>query len=130
MLTIMKILRLLLIFLLAAACNSAKKAERVFGNDLFQHWVHLHEEDGDGYRTFRPSDYDFPPARGREGFEIKKGGEFVHYQIGPVDVPVQAPGKWTMKGKNTLVVTPAEAGAQAFELEIMEVNKDVLKLKN
>jgi hypothetical protein len=124
----MKMLRFLLIFLMAAACNSAKKAERVFGDDLFQHWTHLHEEDGDGYRTFRPSGYDFPPARGREGFEIKKGGEFIHHQIGPVDVPVQAPGKWVMKGKNTLAVTPAEG--QAFELVILEVKKEVLKLKN
>lgn len=109
------------------SCNSTKKAERIYGPDLFTHWIHLFEEDGADYRAFRRSDYAFPPARGREGFEIKSDGSFVHYQIGPVDAPVVVNGKWKMQGNNRLHIMP-ETG-EAWTLEIVELSKDLLKAK-
>ncbi len=120
----------LFLALFFAACNPAKKAERTYGTDFFQHWVHSHEDDGPDYRAFRPSDFSFPPARGREGFEIKKDGSFVHHQIGPADAPVVVEGKWTMKDKSTLKVTLSAPDSPSFELHIAEVQKDMLKLKN
>ena len=122
-----------LLFFFAAlslgACNSAKKAERAFGEALFQHWTHSYEDDQDGYRAFRPASYEFPPARGREGFELIKDGTFIHHQIGPVDAPVQAAGKWEMKDKSTLTITPADPEAQPWEMVVIEVKKDMLKIK-
>lgn len=109
------------------SCNSVKKAERVFGSELFAHWVHSHEEDGAGYRVFRRSDYAFPPSRGREGFEIKADGSFVHHQIGPVDAPVTVEGKWKLQGDNMLIIRPQTGDVWSFQ--ILEVNKDVLKVK-
>ncbi len=39
--------------------------------ELFQHWMHSHEEDSGDVQVYRPADYDFPPARGRRGFELQ-----------------------------------------------------------
>lgn len=127
----MKILPILLsAALFFAACNPAKKAERTFGSDFFQHWIHSHEDDGADYRAFRSADFDFPPARGREGFEIRKDGSFVHHQIGPVDVPVVVEGKWTMKNRYTIQVTLPGTDTPPFELHIADVQKGMLKLKH
>lgn len=109
------------------SCNSVKKAERIFGSELFAHWVHAHEEDGSDHRVFRRADYAFPPSRGREGFEIKSDGSFVHHQIGPVDAPVIVNGTWKMQGEDILRISP-ETG-EAWTMQILEVNKDMLKLK-
>lgn len=109
------------------SCNSVKKAERVFGSELFAHWVHSHEEDSADYRVFRRADYAFPPSRGREGFEIKSDGSFAHHQIGPVDAPVIVEGKWKLQGDDILRINPQTG--DAWTLQIVEVSKDVLKVK-
>ncbi len=112
--------------LFVLSCNPAKKAERTFGEDLFQHWIHSFEDDGPGFRAFRPAGYAFPPARGREGFEIQKGGGFVHHAIAPTDGNVAVSGAWKMKGKNTLTVKLEEG--EEMEMQIMEVKRDMLKV--
>ena len=119
---------ILIAFCLAfLSCNSTKKAERIFGSELFAHWVHSHEEDGADHRVFRRADYAFPPSRGREGFEIKSDGSFIHHQIGPVDAPVVVEGKWSMQGDNTLRISPQTG--ETWTLQLIEVNKDLLKVK-
>lgn len=124
----MKSHHFILILLLASACSSAQRAEKAFGDSLFQHWVHAHEEDQDGYRAFRPASYDLPPSRGREGFEIRRDGVFMHYPIGAADAPEEAVAKWALKDKSTLVVRPEDTSRPSFELRILEVQKDLLKV--
>ena len=124
----MKGYHLFLILLLASACSSTKRAEKAFGESIFQHWVHVHEEDQDGYRAFRPSGYDLPPSRGREGFEIRRDGNFMHYPIGAADRPGEASAKWRLKDKSTLLVTPDDPTRPSFELHIVGADKDLLKI--
>lgn len=124
----MKSYHLFLILLLASACSSTKRAEKAFGEHLFQHWVHAHEEDQAEYRAFRPAGYELPPSRGREGFEIRRDGSFLHYPLGAADAPEQAAATWKLSGKSTLAVTPSEPGRPAFELHILEAEKDLLKV--
>ena len=117
-----------ILLLLATACSPAKRAEKAFGNSIFQHWSHAHEEDGDGFRTFRPDGYELPPSRGREGYEIRRNGSFMHYPIGAADAPDKVPAKWKFRKKNTLVVTPDDPGRPPFELQILESGKNLLKI--
>lgn len=63
---------------------------------IFGHWVHSREEDADGVRIYRPRDFDFPPSRGREGFEITENGTFIAHEIGPGDGLVKASARWTI----------------------------------
>ena len=54
---------------------------------LLQHWIHSHEEDTDTEMVFRPASFNFPPARGRKGFELSPDGTLIDYRIGPTDRP-------------------------------------------
>ncbi|MCB0557769.1 MAG: hypothetical protein H6573_16840 [Lewinellaceae bacterium] len=124
----MKSYHLTFILLLASACSPTQRMEKAFGESIFQHWVHAHEEDQGEYRAFRPASYGLPPSRGREGFDIRRDGSFMHYPIGAADVPGEAPARWKLKGKSTLIVTPDDGGRLPFELRIIESGKDLLKV--
>jgi len=87
--------------------------------ELFRHWVHSHEEDSGDVRVYRPATYDFPPARGRRGFELKRDGEAVLYGPGPADKPEASTERWS---------SSAEGGVRVGgrELEIVSVDSDRL----
>jgi hypothetical protein len=74
--------------------------------ELFKHWMHSREDRDSrpNVSVFRPSDYKFPPSRGRRGFEIKRNGEFILYEIGPTDRPVRMVGKFTVEGPDRIKV--------------------------
>ncbi len=92
-----------LAFALLAACGSPRKAERKFGTTFFQHWTHSHEDDKNGLRVYRPSTYNFPLSRGREGFEIMSDGTLKYYAIAASDGIIEKTGTWKLKSKNLLV---------------------------
>jgi hypothetical protein len=62
--------------------------------DLTGRWMHSHEEDTGDLRVYRPADWDFPPARGRRGFDLRPGGELVVYGPGATDRPEATIGRW------------------------------------
>jgi hypothetical protein len=91
--------------------------------ELMQHWMHSREEDRGDVRVYRPADYDFPPARGRRGFELRPGGELVTYGPSPSDRPEAATGgRWESSGSGRV-----KLGGEA--LEIVSVSSDRLELR-
>jgi hypothetical protein len=62
--------------------------------ELMRRWIHSHEEDAGELRVYRPADWDFPPARGRRGFELRPGGEVRLYGPGATDRPEATTGRW------------------------------------
>lgn len=58
------------------------------------YWIHSYEEDSGKINVYRPQNYDFPPSRGREGFEFKEEGLFKKYVIAPADGINTINGKW------------------------------------
>jgi hypothetical protein len=100
---------------------------------LFQRWTHLHENDKDGIEEYRNQSYDFPLARGRTGFEFKKDGSFVRYDIAPTDGNMAVPGTWkTGDADNKLqiqVKSPLQDMPEQYTLEVIELTKEVLKVK-
>lgn len=63
---------------------------------LYQRWLHSHEEDSGDQIVFRPITYNFPPSRGRRGFELKPDGTLVQIGIGPTDRPAESSGTWEL----------------------------------
>lgn len=120
----MKIHYLLLLFWLLSGCSSAKRAANLYGEALFQHWTHSYEEDQSGRKVYRPAGYDFPPSRGREGFEIRKDGIYIRHAIGRADYPEKFEGAWKMKGRDKLIVDLPET--PLLEIKILSVEKDRL----
>jgi hypothetical protein len=91
--------------------------------ELMRHWVHSHEEDSGDVRVYRPADYDFPPARGRRGFELRPGGELLVYGPGATDRPELTTGTWSPSGAGRV-----KLGGE--ELEIVSVSPDRLELRS
>jgi hypothetical protein len=87
--------------------------------ELFQHWMHAHEEDSGDLQVYRPADYDFPPARGRRGFELRPDGELVLYGPSPSDRPEATAGTWSPLGAGRVRLGDRE-------LEIVSVSSDRL----
>ena len=72
---------------------------------LFKTWRHSREEDADGVTVYRPSDYPFPPSRGRDGLEVRSDGTYVSIDPGPDDRGRGTAGSWSIEGDSVRVVT-------------------------
>ena len=78
---------------------------------LFGIWIHSHEQDRGDIRVYHTRDYDFPLARGRRGFEIRRDGAFVRHDIAPTDGLRSVPGNWENPSPGQIEVTfPDEPG--------------------
>jgi hypothetical protein len=92
-------------------------------------WVHSHEEDTDKEMVFRPRGFRFPPARGRNSFELKPGGNLVMGGIAPNDQSATADGVWKLEDKNKLAFYSGSNSTPDQVLEIVSADKDRLIVK-
>jgi hypothetical protein len=98
-------------------------------NSIFRRWIHSHEEDVGDILVYRPLDYLFPPARGREGLEFRENGEFISYQIGATDRNIGVPGKWSIKETNLVEIQFPNQASSSYTLTILECNEQILKIR-
>lgn len=119
--------------LLLVTLSGQQCAGKLDKEALFQRWTHLHENDSEGIEEYRNDAYEFPLARGRTGFEFKPDGTFIRYDIAPTDGNVAVPGTWkTGDAENRIrieVKSPRQESAEQYTLEVVELSKDVLKVK-
>lgn len=97
---------------------------------LFGRWVRVREEEvPGGPRVYRPFGHPLPPARGRDGIELRPDGTFRAWTAGPVDAPVgSAPGRWAGAGPARLHLYPA-GDTTATVVELVSVTGDRLQLR-
>ena len=62
--------------------------------DPIGRWGHSFEEDHDDITVYRPTSFDFPRARGRDGIEFCSDGSYVDWAIGRGDAPERRAGTW------------------------------------
>ncbi len=115
---------LLLTFLLLA-CKPFKQ-NLALDPFLYQKWYHSYEDDTNGLKVYRPSTYDFPPSRGRTGFEITEDGDFIQHRIGPTDIPLEILGTWKAANESDLEIEFPNNSNKAFRIQILSVTKDLL----
>ena len=104
-------------------------AKIVNANALTGLWVHSHEEDTDTEMVFRPQGFRFPPARGRNSFELKPGGSLVMGGIAPNDQRATADGVWKLEDDNKLAFYSGSNSTPDQVLEIVSADKDRLIVK-
>jgi hypothetical protein len=92
-------------------------------------WLHAHEEDHGAVRVYRPAQTSLPPARGREGFELREDGSCTAREVGPGDRPFEAAGTWTLRAAQgpLLVLDPGSDHEQRFR--VLAVHGDRLDLE-
>lgn len=93
---------------------------------VFQHWVHSHEEDQTNIETFRPSSYNFPPSRGRRGFEVREDGSMVMYDIAPADGIVENQGYWFAEDPGRIFFRFGDPHRHGAVMKIEELEPDRL----
>ena len=98
-------------------------------SQIFRRWTHSREEDPEDILVYRPKDYPFPPARGREGLEFRKNGEFISYQIGPTDRGLAVPGRWSIQNTNKVKVQFLNKSVSSYTLTILECDDRILKVR-
>jgi hypothetical protein len=87
---------------------------------LHGHWVHSHEEDTEDEMVFRPGSHRFPPARGRLAFELRPDGSYVERSPGPVDVPVERTGWWSLEGDRLVLGGEGDRPGHAWQVTAVE----------
>ncbi|MEJ7589264.1 MAG: hypothetical protein WKI04_17040 [Ferruginibacter sp.] len=99
---------------------------------LYQHWIHSFEDDATennttaSYKTYRPYGFAFPPARGRDGFEIRRNGMFISHSIAPGDGNLNIEEKWTLDGDNLTII--GQTGAAVFKIKSLNKEKLILEI--
>ena len=114
-----------------SSCHSKKTVvENTAGSpELLNHWIHSYEEDNAGIMFFRPSSYNFPLSRGREGLEFLPGGEFHHHMIGTNDQIIVYQGNWLIRGKNIISISYDNPDKESVQWEIITVTGAYMKIR-
>ena len=118
---------------LAASCQPNKPAVVTSSptsmKQLEGTWLASHEENRGDTLVYRPNTYAFPPARGRTGFALKPYGRFERFDIAPTDGLAGRPGTWTAAGDTRLRIHLTDGQVPDYTLEIISLDKQVLKLR-
>ncbi|MDQ6948707.1 MAG: hypothetical protein M3256_21240 [Actinomycetota bacterium] len=96
------------------------------GGSISGAWTHAHEDDSDGRLVFRPSDFAFPPARGRDSFELLADGGLRHGAPGPDDRRAWGDGSWALDG-GRLTLRPDGQPEQRYHVERADGQELVLR---
>lgn len=127
---------LILCVLFQISCKSTEKKNTKFAEEQFdwsflkQTWIFLEEDVKTLLREFRPKGYEFPPARGRDGYEFQENGELIYHGIGAADQPTEIKGKWELDTINQIIkISFYKNKLPSQRLEVKSLTKDVLKMK-
>ncbi len=77
---------------------------------------------------YRPAEFDFPPSRGRSGFNLAPGGAMVDVGIAPTDGPLETVGSWELDPRSRLVLR-REGEEYERVLEIVSIDEDRLVVR-
>jgi hypothetical protein len=96
---------------------------------LQKRWMHSREEDTAAEMVFRPASYDFPPARGRTGFELRPDQTLVEIGIGPTDRVEESSGKWKLGPGNELLFYSQFSPEPTQAMQIISVDDNRLVIR-
>ncbi|MBI4780974.1 MAG: hypothetical protein HY785_06580 [Oscillatoriophycideae cyanobacterium NC_groundwater_1537_Pr4_S-0.65um_50_18] len=108
---------------------NVQMAPMTLPSPIFRQWTHSREEDQGDILVYRPNDYSFPPARGREGLEFCENGEFLYYSMGPTDRSLGVPGRWSLQQTNGVEIQFTDRSIPSYTLTIIECSEQILKVK-
>lgn len=98
-------------------------------NEIFRKWMHSFEEDAEGIKVYRPTEYEFPRARGRDGIEFRPDGVFIYWAIGPTDASRAINGHWRMENPGHVLVSFEGNVQPPVILEILQIDAGILKVR-
>ncbi len=104
--------------------------EEILKEAIGQVWIHSHEEDSADLRAYRAEGFDFPPSRGREGFQIHADSTFTLFGIAPTDGVQRQKGSWKYKnGRLHVNFEEQKANDGEFTMEFIGLKEGLLKAR-
>ena len=108
------------------ACQTDDIMKKVIGVT----WIYSFEDDKDGTEAYRPETYQFPPARGREGWKFEEDGTLKKQAIAPTDGYIAKDGKWTFYvNENKRGIINIVLEDEKINYEIISVSDSILFVK-
>jgi hypothetical protein len=104
-------------------------AQEIDSRLLCKRWLHSHEEDTTEEMVFRPASFKFPPARGRDGFELRPDKSMIELRIGPTDRIEEIPGKWKLENGHQLLFYEQSSSNPTHTMQIILAEQDRLVVK-
>jgi hypothetical protein len=104
-------------------------AQEIDSRLLYKRWLHSREEDTAEEMVFRPASFKFPPARGREGFELRSDQSLLEIRIGPTDRVEEISGTWKIEGGNQLLFYEQSSPNPTRGMQIILAEEDRLVTK-
>ncbi len=112
--------------ILLMSCQSEEIMKKVIGIT----WIRSFEDDKDGLEAYRPESYEFPPARGREGWTFEENGTVKKQAIAPTDGYITKEGTWEFfiieDNKNRVDI---KLENQEISYEIVSVSDSILYVR-
>lgn len=96
---------------------------------IFRKWRHSREEDGEGLVVYRGEDFNFPPARGRDGIEFRRDGTFIEWAIGAGDAQSGIAGHWQASEPARVQIAFDQGRRPPRVLEVVHCDEGVLKVR-
>jgi hypothetical protein len=90
---------------------------------LHGRWVRANEEDTESEMVLRPADEPLPPARGRTAFEFHPDGTYTERYPGPVDVPEQSTGSWSLEGDQLVLEAEGPEPTRTWEIKAADPDR-------
>ncbi|MBI1917407.1 MAG: hypothetical protein HYS12_22125 [Planctomycetes bacterium] len=104
-------------------------ARAIDPSSILGSWLHSHEEDTDTTTVYRRADYEFPPSRGRKGFELRADGALSEKGIGPTDRSVHTAGRWHLSEDGCLEFFAGTRGSPTRVLPIESADGDKIVVR-
>jgi hypothetical protein len=128
--------RIAIVMLIAGAGAGAQTAERrptamasKEEKQLLGTWRHSHEEDTASESVYRPDSYEFPPARGRTGYEFRSDHSCTFLGISPRDGTAKQSCKWELRLDQhpAIVITFPDGREEILPLVLVDGERMVVK---
>ena len=111
--------------ILLMACQTEDSMKKVIGIT----WIRSFEDDKDGTEAYRPTTYEFPPARGREGWKFEENKTVKKQAIAATDGYVSEEGTWTLTKENQKDIVNIVMENGKVNYEIISVSDSIIFLK-
>lgn len=98
-------------------------------DEIFRKWIHSFEEDQNGVTVYRPEEYEFPPARGRDGIEFRQDGVFIDWGIGRTDALHGTNGHWEAETSRRVRISFEGNVQPPGIIEILHCDEKILKVR-
>lgn len=124
----MKNLTIIIFIVLFSACGFSQDMKKLL---IGKKWMHSQQENTeDGSKIYRPEDYqEWGPSRYRQSYEFFEEGKCKFTWLAPNDLHQMLDGTYKIDKENQVIVIYDSTGKEVHKLEVLLLEKNLLRIK-